>query len=191
MAAAYIVMGVLTRRLSPIAAAELDGLVYRLIALAAVFTAAGTMFGGFWADRVWGRFWGWDPKENAALLIVIWTAIYLLVRRNQLAGERIRMTLAASGTILACVSWLGVNMMGVGLHSYGFIRQELGWLMLLLASQMVIVGLSLVPQRYWRSPQAETDDPRELDALQTPQAGSPFPNPALVGRAPGPAAGRS
>jgi hypothetical protein len=149
------------------------------------------MFGGFWADRVWGRFWGWDPKENAALLIVIWTAIYLLVRRNQLTRERIRMTLAASGTILTCVSWLGVNMMGVGLHSYGFIRQELGWLMLLLASQMVIVGLSLVPLRYWRSPQGETDDPRELDALQTPRAGSPFRNPTLVGRAPGPAVGRS
>lgn len=155
IAAAYIVMGVLTRRLSPTVAAELDGLVYRLIGLAAIFNATGTMLGGFWADRVWGRFWGWDPKENAALLIIIWTAIYLLLRRFQPGAERTRMTLAASGMIVSCVSWLGVNMMSVGLHSYGFMREEFGWLMLLLVGPMVIVGLGLVPLRNWRSQLAQ------------------------------------
>ena len=161
VAAAYILLGVLTRLLSPRAGGGMDRLVYRLICLAALFVAAGTMFGGFWADRVWGRFWGWDPKENGALLMILWTGIYLQLRRNELAGERARMMLAVGGTVIATVSWIGVNMMGVGLHSYGFMSREFGWLALFVASQLAVIGLGVLPARYWRSREPRLETPLE------------------------------
>jgi len=151
VAAGYVLSGVLTRRLSADIASALDRLVYRLVWLAMVVAGLGTILGGFWADRVWGRFWGWDPKETGALLIILWAAIYLTVRWNQLAGERVRMALAVAGPIVTSLSWFGVNMLGVGLHSYGFTNPAVGWLMLFTVSQLLVVALGVVPGRYWRS----------------------------------------
>jgi ABC-type transport system involved in cytochrome c biogenesis permease subunit len=93
----------------------------RLTALVALlFTSVGTMLGGIWADQSWGRFWGWDPKENGALLIVLWL-IWLL--HSRLAGQ-LRAHAFAAGmsaiVIIVALAWFGVNLLGVGLHSYGF-----------------------------------------------------------------------
>src|SRR5690606_1378945 len=75
---------------------------------------------GIWADQSWGRFWGWDPKENGALLIVIWCIILLHAKdwgyiRN--AGMALG---SVFGAIVVSIAWFGVNLLNVGLHSYGF-----------------------------------------------------------------------
>jgi len=79
----------------------------------------GTILGGIWADQSWGRFWGWDPKENGALLIVLWLIIIL---HGQISGILSRIGFAAAlalTSITVILAWFGVNLLGVGLHSYG------------------------------------------------------------------------
>lgn len=88
--------------------------------IALLFTAIGTILGGIWADQSWGRFWGWDPKENGALLIVLWLSWLL---HGKLSGHLTPVRLLAGQAFLSVVvaaAWLGVNLLGVGLHSYGF-----------------------------------------------------------------------
>lgn len=83
-------------------------------------TFLGTNLGGIWADQSWGRFWGWDPKENGALLIVIWTAIIFHARIARMIGP---LGVAVASVFLIVVvmwAWFGVNLLSVGLHSYGF-----------------------------------------------------------------------
>jgi len=79
----------------------------------------GTFLGGVWADQAWGRFWGWDPKENGALLLVLWNALLLHARAAGLAGPRGCAALAVGGNVVTAWSWFGVNLLGVGLHQYG------------------------------------------------------------------------
>lgn len=91
-----------------------------MMAFGLFFTFVGTLLGGVWADQSWGRFWGWDPKENGALLIVLWVAALFHARGCGLVGTRgfsIGSVLAISTVVFA---WFGVNLLGVGLHSYGF-----------------------------------------------------------------------
>lgn len=84
------------------------------------FTVLGTILGGIWADQSWGRFWGWDPKENGAMLICLWL---LFVLHGRLAGFFKPKGYAAAlvlTSIVVAVAWFGVNLLNVGLHSYGF-----------------------------------------------------------------------
>ncbi|MGE9268667.1 MAG: cytochrome c biogenesis protein [Verrucomicrobiales bacterium] len=95
--------------------------VYGLICFTLFFSLVGTVLGGIWANDSWGRFWGWDPKENGALLIVLWCLIILHAR---LAGHFKEWGLHIAsifGGIIVGFSWWGVNLLGVGLHNYGFI----------------------------------------------------------------------
>jgi len=78
----------------------------------------GTVLGGLWGDDSWGRFWGWDPKENGALMIVLWNALILHARWGGLVKDRGVAALAAMGNIVVLWSWKGVNALGVGLHAY-------------------------------------------------------------------------
>jgi cytochrome c-type biogenesis protein CcsB len=100
--------------------AGLDRSLYGVLAFGFIFTVIGTLFGGLWAQQSWGRFWGWDPKENGALLIILWCSIVFHAR----AGGWMRQGGTAAGAIVGFVvvmmTWLGVNLLGVGLHSYGF-----------------------------------------------------------------------
>lgn len=84
------------------------------------FSMFGTILGGIWADQSWGRFWGWDPKENGALLICLWL---LFIIHGRLAGyykgTGFAMGLVFNNIIVA-VAWFGVNLLNIGLHSYGF-----------------------------------------------------------------------
>ena len=87
---------------------------------ALLFTLFGTILGGIWADQSWGRFWGWDPKENGALLIVLWLIMMLHLRITGLIkplGFCFGMVFA---NIAVALAWFGVNLLSVGLHSYGF-----------------------------------------------------------------------
>jgi cytochrome c-type biogenesis protein CcsB len=126
-------------------------MVYGIICFATLFSFTGTVLGGIWADQSWGRFWGWDPKENGALLIVLWNAIMLHARWGGLVRERGLMALAVFGNIVTSFSWFGVNMLGIGLHSYGFMDAAFKWLMIFVGSQVVIILLGLIPLRFWKS----------------------------------------
>lgn len=94
--------------------------IYRISITALLFTAVGTILGGIWADQSWGRFWGWDPKENGALLIVLWLIWILHGRVSQHIKPILFMALTAALSIIVALAWLGVNLLSVGLHSYGF-----------------------------------------------------------------------
>ena len=98
-----------------------DKLLHRLTLLALFLTTLGTLLGGVWADQSWGRFWGWDPKENGALLIVLWLSWVL---HGRMSGDitKLRFTACSAAlSIIVALSWFGVNLLSVGLHSYGFI----------------------------------------------------------------------
>lgn len=94
--------------------------LYGILGFGLIFSFLGTMLGGVWADQSWGRFWGWDPKENGALLIVLWTAILFHARMAGMIRDIGFAVGAVLGVIVVMFAWLGVNLLGVGLHSYGF-----------------------------------------------------------------------
>jgi ABC-type transport system involved in cytochrome c biogenesis permease subunit len=98
LALIYIVRGVFTKSLDKATADALARMVYGIVCFATLFSFVGTVLGGIWADQSWGRFWGWDPKENGALIIVIWNAIILHARWGGLVKQRGLMCLASSAT---------------------------------------------------------------------------------------------
>jgi ABC-type transport system involved in cytochrome c biogenesis permease subunit len=94
--------------------------LYGILAFGLVFTVIGTMLGGMWADQSWGRFWGWDPKENGALLIILWCAVVFHARAAGIIRQLGTALGAIIGFILVMFAWIGVNLLGIGMHSYGF-----------------------------------------------------------------------
>jgi ABC-type transport system involved in cytochrome c biogenesis permease subunit len=152
----YILRGILTSSFSETTAASLSRMIYGVICFATLCSFVGTILGGIWADQSWGRFWGWDPKENGALLIVLWNATILHARWGGLIRERGLAVMSVFGNIVVSLSWFGVNMLGVGLHSYGFMDQAFSTLTVFIASQLVVIGLGLIPQRHWRGIRTRT-----------------------------------
>ncbi|MFH1498852.1 MAG: cytochrome c biogenesis protein CcsA, partial [Verrucomicrobiota bacterium] len=147
----YIVLGVFTKLLTEPVAKKLTGMVYGIVCFATLFSLVGTILGGIWADQSWGRFWGWDPKENGALMIVLWNAIILHCRWGGLVKQRGIMNLAIAGNIITSWSWFGTNLLGVGLHSYGFTESGAAVLGAFMLSQLVFIGLGSLPTHLWRS----------------------------------------
>ena len=95
---------------------NMQGITY----VALFFAALGTILGGIWADQSWGRFWGWDPKENGALWIVLWL-VWLI--HGRICGKLQAVGYAAGLVflnVIVALAWFGVNLLSVGLHSYGF-----------------------------------------------------------------------
>ena len=121
-------------------------MVYGILCFALLFSFIGTVLGGVWADQSWGRFWGWDPKENGALMIVLWNAVILHARWGGLSGPTGIMQMALIGNIITAWSWFGTNLLGVGLHSYGFTDSGFFWLMLFVFSQLGIIGIGWLPR---------------------------------------------
>jgi ABC-type transport system involved in cytochrome c biogenesis permease subunit len=151
LAALYILRGVLTASLDRETGVALERMVYGITCFATLFSLVGTILGGIWADQSWGRFWGWDPKENGALIIVLWNALILHVRWGRLAGTRGLMALAVFGNIVTSWSWFGTNLLGVGLHSYGFTDRGFWALVIFAAVQLVLIALATLPGLRWRS----------------------------------------
>ena len=147
----YIFSGLLTRRLDPETEDGMYRMMYGTICFALLLSFVGTVLGGLWADDSWGRFWGWDPKENGALLIVIWNAIILHARYGQMIKHRGFAVMSVMGNVVTAWSWFGVNQLGVGLHSYGFTDSASFWLLMFVLSQLVICVIALTPPRLWRS----------------------------------------
>jgi len=147
-------------------------MIYGILCFALLFSFVGTVLGGIWADQSWGRFWGWDPKENGAVMIVLWNAIVLHARWAGLIRSRGLAVLAICGNIITGWSWFGTNLMGVGLHSYGFMDGAFKWLSVFIASQLLLIALALLPTRLWRSNRAVADSkkkPSEPDSSLSPE----------------------
>jgi len=151
LAIIYVLRGLFTTTLTAETAKSLARMVYGIVCFATLFSFVGTVLGGIWADQSWGRFWGWDPKENGALLIVLWNATILHARWGGIVRERGLMNLAIFGNIVTSFSWFGVNMLGIGLHSYGFTDAAFKWLILFISTQLCLILLGLLPQKIWRS----------------------------------------
>jgi len=152
LAIIYVVRGRFSRSLEKADASRLQSMVYGVICFATLFSFVGTVLGGIWADQSWGRFWGWDPKENGALLIVLWCAIILHARWGGYIRQRGLMIMAICGNIITSFSWFGVNMLGVGLHSYGFMNKAFPWLIAFIVSQVVLMAVAGArPLKEWRS----------------------------------------
>jgi ABC-type transport system involved in cytochrome c biogenesis permease subunit len=154
LAALYILRGFFTASLDRDTSVALERMVYGIICFATLFSLVGTILGGIWADQSWGRFWGWDPKENGALIIVLWNALILHVRWGKLAGARGFMALAIFGNVVTSWSWFGTNLLGVGLHSYGFTDRGFWALVFFGASQLAIIAIAVIPGLRWRSTEA-------------------------------------
>lgn len=98
---------------------QLDHWSYRLISLGFLFLTIGILSGAVWANEAWGSYWNWDPKETWAF--ITWTifAIYLHIRTNKnLRGENSAIV-AFLGFLIIWICYFGVNLLGIGLHSYG------------------------------------------------------------------------
>ncbi|MDE2290812.1 MAG: cytochrome c biogenesis protein CcsA, partial [Elusimicrobia bacterium] len=139
------------RRWSGALAPDEDKALYRMtygvVCFALLFSFIGTVLGGIWADQSWGRFWGWDPKENGAFMICLWNAILLHARFGGYVRERGFMVLAVLGDVVTALSWFGVNMLGIGLHSYGFMDKASGWLGAFCAFQLAVAAFAFAPPR--------------------------------------------
>jgi ABC-type transport system involved in cytochrome c biogenesis permease subunit len=129
-------------------AKELSRMLYGMLCFSIFFSFVGTVLGGLWADDSWGRFWGWDPKENGALMIVLWNALVLHARWGGMVGDRGLAVLAVAGNIFVSWSGFGVNELGIGLHSYGGSGKG-GRIALaaFIGSQLLIMSLALLPRR--------------------------------------------
>jgi ABC-type transport system involved in cytochrome c biogenesis permease subunit len=130
-------------------AKTLLSMTYGIICFSLFFSFVGTVLGGIWADQSWGRFWGWDPKENGALLIVLWNAVILHARWAGYIREKGIMACAIFGNVITSLSWFGVNLLGVGLHNYGFTHEGALYLGIFIASQLLLLALCLAPRRFW------------------------------------------
>jgi len=124
---------------------SLERMVYGVVCFSTLLSFIGTILGGIWADQSWGRFWGWDPKENGALMIVLWNALVLHMRWARASSERSLMALVVFGNVITALSWFGVNMLGIGLHSYGFMDKAFLWLMVFCLSQLAVMALAFAP----------------------------------------------
>lgn len=130
-------------------------MVYGTLCFAIFFSFIGTVLGGLWADDSWGRFWGWDPKENGALIIVLWNALVLHARWGGMISMRGLAALAVIGNMWTTWSWFGVNELGVGLHAYAGLSDGVSFeamvLRVVAISHPLILALALVPRETWRN----------------------------------------
>nr|UEC45247.1 CcsA [Fatsia japonica] len=98
---------------------QLDYWSYRVISLGFIFLTIGILSGAVWANEAWGSYWNWDPKETWAFITWIVFAIYLHTRTNiNLRGANSAIV-ASIGFLIIWICYFGVNLLGIGLHSYG------------------------------------------------------------------------
>jgi hypothetical protein len=153
IAVLYIGRGVFTPSLTPDAEKSMGSMMYGVLCFATLLSFFGTVAGGIWADYSWGRFWGWDPKENGAVMIVIWNCLILHARWAGMVKNRGVAVLAVFGNVITAWSWFGTNQLSIGLHNYGFNKELAEGCRYFWLSQLAIMGIgAFVPRRYWMSP---------------------------------------
>lgn len=99
----------------------LDSLSYRTLSIGFCFLTLGILSGAVWANETWGSYWSWDPKETWAFITWLTFAIYLHTRLIQGWGGSKPAWIASFGFLIIWICYLGVNLLGKGLHSYGFL----------------------------------------------------------------------
>jgi ABC-type transport system involved in cytochrome c biogenesis permease subunit len=138
--------------LTPESSKILGQMVYGVVCFATMLSFIGTVLGGIWADQSWGRFWGWDPKENGAVLIVLWNSLILHARWAGLVKDRGVAVLAIVGNVITAWSWFGTNQLGIGLHAYGFDSRLADGCFNFWLSQLFILALGAsIPKHFWAS----------------------------------------
>lgn len=142
----WLADAVLLKRLAPTSQKTLSDLIYGITCFALLLSFFGTVLGGLWADDSWGRFWGWDPKENGALMIVLWNAAILHARWAGIARQHGISALAVLGCAVTIWSWEGVNQLGIGMHSYGFSEGRLFWVAVFALGVTMFAAASYVPR---------------------------------------------
>lgn len=132
---------------------QLGNVIYGVVCFGLICSFFGTVLGGLWGDDSWGRFWGWDPKENGALMIVLWNAVILHARWGGMIRERGLAILALLGNVVVLWSWKGVNAMGVGLHAYAASEDTTVTTMLYIGIAHVVLAMvaASIPTKFWRS----------------------------------------
>nr|AXN54335.1 CcsA [Coilochilus neocaledonicum] len=100
---------------------RLDYWSYRVISLGFTFLTIGILSGAVWANEAWGSYWNWDPKETWAFITWTLFAIYLHTRTNQKFQDQGTNSafVASMGFILIWICYFGINLLGIGFHSYG------------------------------------------------------------------------
>jgi len=161
--AVYLVLALTTRKLQETVVVGADKkpqvvgklisqAMYGVICTAMLFSFVGTVLGGIWADQSWGRFWGWDPKENGAVLIVLWNALILHARWAGLVKTRGVAILTLGGNMITTWSWFGTNQLGVGLHAYGFNNTLALFCVIVWGTHLLAIGAALcVPNNVWKT----------------------------------------
>ncbi len=99
---------------------QLDSLSYRTITVGFLLLSVGLVSGAVWANEAWGSWWSWDPKETWALICWLVYAAYLHTRLIRGWQGRKPALVAAAGLVVIAVCYIGVNLLGIGLHSYGW-----------------------------------------------------------------------
>jgi ABC-type transport system involved in cytochrome c biogenesis permease subunit len=143
---AFIARALIPRSFDQNARREMGKMIYGATCFGLITSFFGTVLGGLWGDDSWGRFWGWDPKENGALMIVLWNAVIVHARWGGIVKERGMAVLAILGNIITLWSWKGVNALGVGLHAYaGTEDKALIYMIVFGFVSLIIAGIGLFP----------------------------------------------
>ncbi|MCA9275836.1 MAG: cytochrome c biogenesis protein CcsA [Phycisphaerales bacterium] len=155
----YLLARAITRKMTPERERSMIRMVYGVACFALLLSFVGTVLGGIWADQSWGRFWGWDPKENGAALVVLINAIILHARWGGMIRAKGIAILAVAGNIVTVWSWFGTNMLGVGLHAYGFMDSASMWLAIFVGTQLLVMSTGFIPKQ-------RTGLSRSIESLQ-------------------------
>jgi ABC-type transport system involved in cytochrome c biogenesis permease subunit len=142
----------------------LGQVTYGVLCFATLLSFVGTVLGGIWADESWGRFWGWDPKENGALMIVIWNALILHARWAGVVKQRGIAVLAVAGLMMVGWSWVGTNQLGVGLHAYGFNNTLATALAVIWVITLGVIIVGMLPWAKWARQQSGQNVSRNGDS---------------------------
>ena len=126
-----------------------SNMLYGVVCFGLLASFFGTVLGGLWGDDSWGRFWGWDPKENGALMIVLWNALILHARWGGIVKERGVAALAILGNLIVFWSWKGVNLLGVGLHAYAASEDTtIKWILYVALAHVIVASFALLPSKF-------------------------------------------
>ena len=105
-------------------AQTLDNLSYRTLGFGFPLLTIGILSGAVWANEAWGSYWSWDPKETWALITWLVFAIYLHTRLTKGWKGTGPALIATGGFVIVWICYLGVNLLGTGLHSYGWFQRS-------------------------------------------------------------------
>lgn len=118
---------------------NINKLLFGTLVFGSAFTILGTLLGGVWADFAWGRFWGFDPKECGALFVCLWTMLGLHLRGGRLISPKDFALFNSFNVIVTFLCWFGINLLGVGLHSYGFQSGTVMWLLIFILADLGVI----------------------------------------------------